>query len=66
MGGDPSERAGLFRAGRSTPDATCQVGVGAELTVAESPSPHFTKYKPMPLEIAHRMGDNSFTEAEAA
>jgi hypothetical protein len=35
MGARTEDGAGLFKPGRSTPDLTCRVGVGAGLTVSE-------------------------------
>jgi len=36
MGGDTSQRCGMFREGRERPDISCVVERGAELTVSES------------------------------
>lgn len=47
MGARTEDEAGLFRAGRSIPDLTCRIGVGADLTVSE-PSRgvcHFAKWR---------------------
>ena len=48
MGGDPADIVGLFREARSMPDMTCTIGVGAGLTVDESRTPRFAKWKPRP------------------
>jgi hypothetical protein len=46
--GDTAEAAGLFREGRNTPDISCSISDGAELTVAEPKNGkiHFAKYRP--------------------
>jgi hypothetical protein len=47
MGGDTSAVCGLFRKGRSEPDATCTVEGGAGFTVSESAGrPRFQKFRP--------------------
>jgi hypothetical protein len=45
MGGDTADIVGLFREARSTPDATCSVGWGADHTVDETTT-RFAKWKP--------------------
>jgi hypothetical protein len=47
MGGDPSARAGLFRAGRTKPDMVCTIEAGAALTVVENQTvgPRFGKFR---------------------
>jgi hypothetical protein len=53
MGGDTSSICGLFRKGRSGPDLTCSVGVGAELTVSEGDrgGPKIVKYTPFDRSV---------------
>jgi hypothetical protein len=47
-GGEPSERIGLFWNGKAEWALSCQVGVGAGLTVDES-GPRFVKWKPFQM-----------------
>src|SRR5262245_50293181 len=48
MGAETASRAGLFRAGRSAPDLTCRIGVGADTAVSETVT-RFVPYKPHPM-----------------
>ena len=47
LGGDTAALAGLFRQGRTVPDISCSVEVGASLTVREKDNgPVFAKWMP--------------------
>ncbi|MGY2987694.1 hypothetical protein ACVI1K_005041 [Bradyrhizobium sp. USDA 4508] len=53
IGADPSERAGLFWPGRTQPSLTCEIAVGAGLTVNEA-GPRFEKFRPFDPQLRNR------------